>query len=100
MSIIQTLASDELQVELAMNFKNVPASYAAMVSDEVSRMPGVYDFAWALEQSVPYIIDKFSELQWDNIQTAYLSFLNGSQTPKDALDAAQISLETQVNIRR
>lgn len=100
MSIIQALASDELQVELAMNFKNVPASYAALVSDEVSRMPGVYDFAWALEQSVPYIIDKFTELQWDTMQTAYLSFLNGSQSPKDALDAAQISLETQVNIRR
>ena len=96
LDIMQYFANAEMQTKMVVENRIVPSSYQASVSSEVLARKGISEFAWVFDQSVPLFSTTFTDLQWGVANVAFLSFLNGSQSPRDALTAAQVSLESQV----
>lgn len=100
LDVMLYLSSADIQADLVFKNRMVPASYRALANPLVSQMKGIYDFTWALDQGVPLLSTPFTDQQWGPVSQAIISILDGSQTARDALNAAQQTIEDNIaNIR-
>ena len=66
----------------------------------VSAMKGITDFAWALDAGLPLVANRFTDQQWSPVSQAVTGILDGSQSPLEALNNAQMTIEGNIaNIR-
>jgi arabinogalactan oligomer/maltooligosaccharide transport system substrate-binding protein len=88
--------SADVQKKLALINKTIPAQTAAIKDPEVQALPAVAGFGAALNLGVPMANTPFANAQWGPVGDAVSAIWNGSQTPADALAAAQTAIEKAV----
>jgi len=100
LDVMQYFARPEIQAQIALQNRTIPASYYAVTRPEVMADKTLANFAWALNVSVPLFNTRFSEPERMTVNDALNNILNGVQSPEDALREAQQALEEQIaNLR-
>lgn len=94
--IMRYFTSPEVQRELALANKTVPAQTEALADPEVAALPSLAGFGEALNQGVPMASTPFAAAQWDPVGNASAAIWNQSQEPEQALQDAQAAIENAV----
>jgi arabinogalactan oligomer/maltooligosaccharide transport system substrate-binding protein len=96
LDIMKYYTSADVQAKLALTNKTVPAQTAALANPEVAALPSLAGFGAALNLGVPMANTPFADAQWGPVGDAVGAIWNGSQTPEEALAAAQTAIEAKV----
>jgi len=96
LDIIKYFTSAEVQKELALINKTIPAATAALEDPEVAALPAVSGFGNAIKNGVPMSPSPYSGAQWVPVGRAAVSIYNGSAEPQAAMDEAQAAVEQAV----
>ncbi|HLF74073.1 MAG TPA: extracellular solute-binding protein [Anaerolineales bacterium] len=96
LDIMKYYTSPEVQAKLALVNKTIPAQTAALADPEVAALPSLAGFGTALNLGVPMANTPFADAQWGPVGDAVGAIWNGSQTPEEALAAAQTAIEAKV----
>jgi arabinogalactan oligomer/maltooligosaccharide transport system substrate-binding protein len=96
LDIMKYYTSAEVQKKLALINKTIPAQTAALQDPEVQALPAIAGFGAALNLGVPMANTPFAGAQWGPVGDAVGAVWNGSQTPADAVAAAQKAIEDAV----
>jgi len=100
LDVMRYLAGADVQADFTIKNQSVPASFRALSNPMVSAMKGITDFAWALDAGLPLVANRFTDQQWSPVSQAITGILDGSQSPLDALNNAQMTIEGNIaNIR-
>lgn len=94
--IMKYYTSAEVQAKLAQANKTVPAQTAALADPAVQALPSLAGFGAALNLGVPMANTPYANAQWGPVGDAVSAIWNGSQTPADALAAAQKAIEDAI----
>jgi arabinogalactan oligomer / maltooligosaccharide transport system substrate-binding protein len=96
LDIMKYYTSAEVQKKLALVNKTIPAQTAAIQDPEVQALPAIAGFGEALNLGVPMANTPFAGAQWGPVGDAVGAVWNGSQTPEEAVAAAQTAIEEAV----
>jgi len=96
LDIMKYYTSPEVQAKLALVNKTIPAQTTALADPEVAALPSLVGFGEALNSGVPMANTPFADAQWGPVGDAVGAIWNGSQTPEEALAAAQTAIEAKV----
>jgi arabinogalactan oligomer/maltooligosaccharide transport system substrate-binding protein len=96
LDIMKYYTSAEVQKKLALANKTIPAQTAALQDPEVQALPALAGFGAALNLGIPMANTPFANAQWGPVGDAVGAVWNGSQTPADAVAAAQKAIEDAV----
>jgi arabinogalactan oligomer/maltooligosaccharide transport system substrate-binding protein len=96
LDIMKYYTSADVQKALALANKTIPAQTAALQDPEVQALPSLAGFGAALNLGVPMANSPFANAQWTPVGDAVAAIWNGSQTPAEALAAAQKAIEDAV----
>lgn len=100
LDVMQYLTGADAQADFTIKNQSVPASFRSLSNPMVYAMKGITDFAWALDAGLPLVANRFTDQQWSPVNQAITSILDGSQSPLDALNNAQMTIEGNIaNIR-
>jgi len=91
--VMKYFGSAEVQAELALINKTVPASTAALQTPELQNVYAIAAFGESLGRGTPMPNHPFIDCQWGPVGDATTAIWNGSQTPQEAMDAAQAAIE-------
>lgn len=94
--IMKYFTSAEVQKQLALVNKTIPAATAALQDPEVQALSTVAGFGASLNLGVPMANTPYASAQWTAVGDATAAIWNGSQTPDEAVAAAQQAIEDQV----
>jgi len=97
LDIIKYYTSADVQKQLALVNKTIPAATAALEDPEVAALPAVVGFGEALKIGVPMSPSPFSSAQWDPVGKASQAVWTGAQTPEQAMADAQTAAEEAVS---
>ena len=95
-SFMQYLGSAEVQVRLALANRTIPANTAALHDPDVQALYEVAQFGAALNLGIPMANHVYGVCQWGPVGDATLAIWNGTQTPQEAMGAAQAAIEACV----
>ncbi|MFZ4655418.1 MAG: extracellular solute-binding protein [Caldilineaceae bacterium] len=95
-AVMKYFTSAEVQKKLALANKTIPAATAALQDPEVQALATVAGFGASLNLGIPMANTPFASAQWGPVGDATAAIWNGSQTPAEAMDAAQKTIEEQV----
>lgn len=90
--IIKFFTNEENSKALALANKTIPANSAALNDPEVQALPTVAGFGEALNLGVPVASTPYAGAQWGPVGDATTAIWNGSQTPEEALAAAESAM--------
>jgi arabinogalactan oligomer/maltooligosaccharide transport system substrate-binding protein len=96
LDIMKYFTSAEVQKQLALVNKTIPAATAALQDAEVAQLAAVVGYGAALNLGVPMSPSPFSSAQWDPVGLASGAIWTGAQEPAEAMEAAELSLEEKV----
>ncbi|PWH15911.1 MAG: ABC transporter substrate-binding protein [Anaerolineae bacterium] len=96
LDIMKYFTSAEVQKELALVNKTIPAASAALQDPAVAALPTLAGFGAALNAGVPMANSPYASAQWQPVGDATVAIWTGAQTPADALAAAQKAAEEAV----
>ena len=96
LDIMKYFTGAEVQKGLALINKTVPAASAALNSAELKAVAPIQGFAAALALGVPSATTPYAEAQWDAVGAATTAIWTGSQTPANAMKAAQAAIEEKI----
>jgi arabinogalactan oligomer/maltooligosaccharide transport system substrate-binding protein len=96
LDIMKYYTSADVQKKLALTNKTIPAQTVALQDPEVQALPAIAGFGAALNLGVPMANTPFANAQWGPVGDAVGAVWNGSQTPTDAIAAAQKAIEDAV----
>lgn len=96
LDIMKYYTSAEVQKKLALVNKTIPAQTAALQDPEVQALPAIAGFGAALNLGVPMANTPYANAQWGPVGDAVAAVWNGSQTPAEAMAAAQSAIEKAV----
>lgn len=94
--VMKYFTSAEVQKKLALVNKTIPAASAAVKDPEVQKLPTLAGFGAALNLGVPMANTPFASAQWDPVGDATQAIWSGTQTPEEALAAAQKAAEDKI----
>lgn len=97
LDIMQYFTSAEVQTELALVNKTIPAATAAVQNPEVAALPTLAGFGEALNSGVPMANTPFASAQWGPVGDASVAIWTGAQAPAEALAAAQTVVEDAIS---
>lgn len=89
-----TNQANETQVSLAN--KTIPANTAALNDPQVQALATVSGFGAALNLGIPMSNSPYASAQWGPVGDATNAIWAGTQTPEEALAAAQTAIETAI----
>jgi arabinogalactan oligomer/maltooligosaccharide transport system substrate-binding protein len=89
-----TNQANETQVALAN--KTIPANSAALNDPQIQALYAVKQFGASANLGVPMANTPYADAQWGPVGDATQAIWNGSQTPEEALAAAQTAIETAI----
>jgi arabinogalactan oligomer/maltooligosaccharide transport system substrate-binding protein len=89
-----TDATNEKQVALVN--KTIPANTAALNDPEIQALYTVTGFGAALNLGIPMSNSPYASAQWGPVGDATNAIWSGSQTPEEALAAAQTAMEEAI----
>jgi arabinogalactan oligomer/maltooligosaccharide transport system substrate-binding protein len=96
LDIMKYYTSAEVQKQLALVNKTIPAQTAALQDPDVQALASLAGFGAALNLGVPMANSPYANAQWGPVGDAVAAIWNGSQTPAEALTAAQAAIEDAV----
>lgn len=96
LAVMKYFTSAEVQKKLSLANKTIPAATAALQDPEVQALATVSGFGASLNLGIPMANTPFASAQWGAVGDATAAIWNGSQTPEEAMDAAQKAIEEQV----
>jgi len=94
--IMKYFTSGDVQKKIAVANKTIPAATKAVQDPEVKALATVAGFAAALNLGVPMANTPYANAQWGPVGDATTAIWNGSQSPADAMKAAQAAIEAKV----
>jgi arabinogalactan oligomer / maltooligosaccharide transport system substrate-binding protein len=96
LDIIRFFTNAENSKAIALANKTIPANTAALNDAEVAALATISGFGASLNLGVPMANTPFAGAQWGPVGDATTAIWNGSQTPAEALQAAQEAMETAI----
>jgi arabinogalactan oligomer / maltooligosaccharide transport system substrate-binding protein len=96
LDVMKYFTSADVQKQLALVNKTIPAPTAALTDPEVAADPVIKGFGTALNLGVPMANHPYAAAQWVPVGDATLAVWQGKQTPQEAMDAAQAAIEEAV----
>lgn len=96
LDIIKYFTSAEVQKKLTLANKTIPANTAALKDPEVQALVTVAGFGASLNLGVPMANTPYAMAQWGPVGDATMAIWTGSQTPEEALAAAQKTIEEKI----
>lgn len=96
LDIMKYFTSAEVQKKLALINKTIPAQTAALQDPEVQALKTVAGFGASLNLGVPMANTPYAAAQWQPVQDATMAVWTGSQTPEEAMAAAQAAMEKAI----
>jgi len=96
LDIIKYFTSAEVQAQLAVANKTIPASTAALQDPDVQALLTLQGFGASLNLGVPMANTPFASAQWGPVGDATTALWNGAQTPEEAMAGAQQAIESAI----
>lgn len=93
---IKYMTSPEVAKQIALANKTIPANTEALNDAEVQAMETVAGFGAALNLGVPMANTPFANAQWTPVQDATMAVWNETQSPEEAMAAAQQAIEDAI----
>ncbi len=94
--IIKYYTGFDAQKAITLANKTIPANTAVMNDPEVQALTTIAGFGANANLGIPMANTPFANAQWGPVGDATAAIWNGSQTPAEALAAAQTAIETAV----
>jgi arabinogalactan oligomer/maltooligosaccharide transport system substrate-binding protein len=88
--------SPEIQKRLAMANKTIPANTVALNDPEVQAIYEIAQFGKSLNLGTPMGNHIYAPCQWGPVADAVMAIWDGSQTPQEAMNTAQLLMEACV----
>ena len=96
LDIMKYFTSAEVQTQLALANKTIPANTAALNNPEVAALYTVAEFGKSLNLGIPMSSSPYASAQWSPVGDATTAIWTGAQSPTDALNAGQAAIEAAV----
>jgi len=96
LDIMKYFTSATMQKYTTLANKTIPANTEALNDPEVQALYAIAGFGAALNYGIPMSNTPFSSAQWGPVGDATGAIWNGSQTPAEALAAAQAAIEDAI----
>jgi arabinogalactan oligomer/maltooligosaccharide transport system substrate-binding protein len=96
LDIMRYFTSAEVQTQLALTNKTIPAATAALNNPEVQALASLAGFGASLNAGIPMANTPFASAQWGPVGDASVAIWNGTQAPAEALEAAAAAIETAI----
>lgn len=96
LDIMKYFTSAEVQTELALANKTIPAPTGALENPDVEALNTLAGFGASLNLGVPMANTPFAAAQWGPVGDATTAVWTGAQTPEEAMQAAQQAIEEQI----
>ncbi len=96
LDVMKFYTSPEVQKKLALVNKTIPAQTAALADPEIQALSTIAGFGASMNLGVPMANTPFAGAQWGPVGDATGAIWNGSQTPADAIAAAQTAIEAAI----
>ncbi len=93
MDVMRYLTSAEVQKRVTLATRTVPANSEALQSEEIQALPIIAGFGEALHYGTPMPNHEFAACQWGPVADATLRIWKGKQSPIQALNEAQETIE-------
>ncbi len=100
LEFMQYFTSPEVEKQLTLANKTIPAATAALEDPEVARLTDLVGFGKALNLGVPMSPSPFSSVQWASVGDAVYNIWFTYQTPAEAMTTAQQAAEDAVETMR
>jgi arabinogalactan oligomer/maltooligosaccharide transport system substrate-binding protein len=94
--IMKFFTNADMQKYMTINNKTIPANTAAFNDPEVQALATIAGFGANAAIGVPAANTPYAGAQWGPVGDATGAIWNGSQTPAEALAAAQTAIETAI----
>ncbi|HSJ56334.1 MAG TPA: extracellular solute-binding protein [Anaerolineae bacterium] len=94
--IMKCFTGAEVQAELAVANKTIPAATAALQDPDVQALLTLQGFGESLNLGVPMANTPFANAQWGPVGDATTAIWTGAQAPEEALTAAQATIDEAV----
>jgi arabinogalactan oligomer/maltooligosaccharide transport system substrate-binding protein len=94
--IMKFFTNADMQKYMTVNNKTVPANTAALNDPEVQALVTIAGFGANANLGIPMANTPYAGAQWGPVGDATGAIWNGSQTPAEALAAAQTAIETAI----
>jgi len=96
LDIMKFFTNATMQKYMTLANKTVPANTAALNDPEVQALASIAGFGANANLGIPMANTPYAGAQWGPVGDATGAIWNGSQTPADALTAAQTAIETAI----
>jgi arabinogalactan oligomer/maltooligosaccharide transport system substrate-binding protein len=96
LDIMKFFTNATMQKYMTLANKTVPANTAALNDPEVQALSSIAGFGANANLGIPMANTPYAGAQWGPVGDATGAIWNGSQTPADALTAAQTAIETAI----
>ncbi len=93
LEVMKYFGTAEVQKRLSLVNKTIPANTEALNDPEVQAIPTIAGFGASLNRGTPMPNHPYIDCQWGPVGDATTAIWNGSQEPKEAMDAAQAAIE-------
>jgi arabinogalactan oligomer/maltooligosaccharide transport system substrate-binding protein len=94
--VMKYFTSAEVQAQLALANKTIPAQTDALADPEVSALESLAGFGASLNLGVPMANTPFAGAHWGPVGDATGAIWSGAQAPEEALTAAQEAIEQAI----
>ena len=96
LDIMKYFTSGEVQAQLAVANKTIPAPSSALMNAEVQALDALSGFGASLNLGVPMANTPFASAQWGPVGDATTALWTGAQTAAEAMAGAQAAIEEAV----
>jgi arabinogalactan oligomer/maltooligosaccharide transport system substrate-binding protein len=96
LDIMKYFTSADVQTQLALANKTIPASSGALMDPDVQKLYTLAGFGASLNRGVPMANTPFANAQWGPVGDATTALWTGAQTPQEAMEGAQQAIEQAI----
>jgi arabinogalactan oligomer/maltooligosaccharide transport system substrate-binding protein len=96
LDIMKYFTDQANETTVALANKTIPANTAALNDPQIQALYTIKAFGAALNLGIPMSNSPYASAQWGPVGDATNAIWSGSQTPEEALAAAQTAMETAI----
>jgi arabinogalactan oligomer/maltooligosaccharide transport system substrate-binding protein len=96
LDIMKYFTSAEVQAQVAVANKTIPASTGALIDPDVQALDTLRGFGASLNLGTPMANTPFASAQWGPVGDATTALWTGAQTPEEAMNGAQEAIEQAI----
>ena len=96
LDIMKYYTNQANQTQVALTNKTIPANTAALNDPQIQALYTIKEFGASANLGIPMANTPYADAQWGPVGDATQAIWNGSQTPDEALAAAQTAIETAI----